>query len=58
LFRKPGVPRTVIVNDLNITVPDTVEATAHNGNITVTGTVSYGYQRIAAEATVAALVTG
>jgi osmotically-inducible protein OsmY len=41
--------------DLNITVPDTVEATAHNGNVIVTGTVSYGSQRIAAEATVAAL---
>ena len=43
--------------DLNITVPDTVEAAAHNGNITLTGTVSCGYQRIAAEATVA-LLTG
>jgi VCBS repeat-containing protein len=41
--------------DLNITIPDTVEAAAHNGSITLTGTVSYGYQRIAAEATVAAL---
>ena len=27
---------------LNVTVPDGVEATAANGNITLTGTVSYG----------------
>jgi osmotically-inducible protein OsmY len=40
---------------LNLTVPDTVEAEARNGNITLTGTVRYGYQRAAAEATVAAL---
>src|SRR5690242_12429091 len=41
--------------ELNITVPDTVEAAAHNGNITLAGTVRYGYERTAAEATVAAL---
>ncbi len=41
--------------DLNITVPDGVEATAHDGNITLTGTVRYGYQRTAAQTTVAAL---
>ena len=41
--------------DLNITVPDTVQATAQNGVITVTGTVQYGYQRTAAETSVAAL---
>jgi osmotically-inducible protein OsmY len=40
---------------LNVTVPDGVEATAKNGNITLTGTVSYGTQRAAAELTVAAL---
>jgi osmotically-inducible protein OsmY len=40
---------------LNLTVPDTVEAAASNGDITLTGTVSYGYQRTAAEATVGAL---
>ena len=34
---------------LNITVPDGVEATAKNGNLTLTGTVSYGTERIAAE---------
>src|ERR1700722_3187307 len=41
--------------DLSITVPDDVEATAHNGNITLTGTVRYGYQRSAAETAVTAL---
>jgi osmotically-inducible protein OsmY len=40
---------------LNLTVPDTVEASAHSGNVTLTGTVRYGYQRVAAEATVANL---
>jgi osmotically-inducible protein OsmY len=34
---------------LNIAVPDGVEATADNGNITLTGTVSYGAGRTAAE---------
>ena len=41
--------------ELSVSVPETVAATAHNGNITLTGTVRYGYQRTAAEATVAAL---
>jgi osmotically-inducible protein OsmY len=40
---------------LNITVPDTVEATARNGNVRLTGTVNYGSQRAAAELTVAGL---
>ena len=40
---------------LNITVPDGVEATARNGNIRLTGTVSYGSQRTAAELAVAGL---
>lgn len=40
---------------LNITVPDGVEATARNGNITLTGTVDYGTDRTAAEMTVAGL---
>jgi osmotically-inducible protein OsmY len=40
----------------NVTVPDTVEATAEDGNITLTGSVSYGSQRAAAEAAVAGLV--
>jgi osmotically-inducible protein OsmY len=34
---------------LNITVPDGVEATAKDGNITLTGTVNYGTERTAAE---------
>lgn len=38
--------------ELDITVSETVEAAAHNGYITPTGTVRYGYQRSApAEAT-------
>jgi osmotically-inducible protein OsmY len=41
--------------ELDITVPDGVEASARNGNITLTGTVRYGYERTAAEARVAAL---
>ncbi len=40
---------------LNITVPDGVEATARNGNLTLTGTVSYGTEMAAAEQTVAGL---
>jgi len=40
----------------NVTVPDTVEATAEDGNITLSGTVSFGSQRAAAEAAVAGLV--
>jgi osmotically-inducible protein OsmY len=49
---------TTTANDaltLNITVPDGVEASAHDGNVTLTGTVRYGYERTSAEATVAAL---
>ncbi len=34
---------------LNIAVPDGVEATAKNGNLTLTGTVSYGSERTTAE---------
>jgi osmotically-inducible protein OsmY len=41
--------------ELDITVPDTVEAAARNGNVTLSGTVRYGYQRSAAETRVAAL---
>ena len=40
---------------LNITVPDGVEATARDGNLTLTGTVSYGAERTAAEDAVAGL---
>jgi osmotically-inducible protein OsmY len=40
---------------LNIAVPDGVEATAKNGNLTLSGTVSYGAERTTAEDTVAGL---
>src|SRR6266568_3071528 len=40
----------------NITVPDGVEATASDGNIWLTGTVSHGSERTAAESAVAGLI--
>jgi osmotically-inducible protein OsmY len=49
---------TTVANDalrLNITVPGSVEAMANNGNVTLTGTVAYGTDMIAAEQTVAGL---
>jgi osmotically-inducible protein OsmY len=39
----------------NLTVPDSVEATAEDGNITLSGTVSYGTERAAAAEAVAGL---
>ena len=39
----------------DVTVPTGIEATAHNGNITLTGTVRYGSQRTAAELAVSGL---
>src|ERR1700758_3498785 len=39
----------------NVTVPDNVEATAEDGNITLTGTVSYVTERAAAAVAVAGL---
>jgi osmotically-inducible protein OsmY len=39
----------------DVTVPDSVEAIADDGNLTLTGTVSYGTQRAAAAAAVAVL---
>ena len=39
----------------DVTVPGNVEATAEDGNITLTGTVSYGTERAAAETAVASL---
>ena len=39
----------------NVTVPDGVEATANDGNVTLTGMVTYGAQRDAAEQAVAGL---
>ena len=41
---------------LNVTVPDSVEATARDGNLTLTGAVEYDRQRNAAELAVAGLV--
>jgi osmotically-inducible protein OsmY len=40
---------------LNVTVPEGVEAIARDGNLKLTGTVSYGPQRAAAEVAVAGL---
>ena len=40
---------------LNVTVPDGVEATARDGDLTLTGTVGYGAERGAAELAVAGL---
>jgi osmotically-inducible protein OsmY len=40
---------------LNVTVPDGVEATARDGNLTLTGLVEFGRQREAAELAVAGL---
>jgi osmotically-inducible protein OsmY len=40
----------------DVTMPDNVEATAEDGNITLTGTVSCGTERAAAEAVVAGLI--
>ncbi len=40
---------------LNVTVPDGVEATARDGNLTLSGTVGYGAERTAAELAVAGL---
>ena len=56
-FRDDAMLTTAANNALahNVTVPDGVEATAEDGNITLTGTVSYGTERAAAEASVAAL---
>jgi osmotically-inducible protein OsmY len=39
----------------NLTVPDSVEATAEDGNVTLSGTVSYGTERAAAAEAVAGL---
>ena len=39
----------------NVTVPDGAEATASDGNVTLTGTVSFGTERAAAERAVAGL---
>ena len=41
---------------MNVTVPDGVEATALDGNLTLTGTVGYGTERAAAETAVSGLI--
>jgi osmotically-inducible protein OsmY len=50
---------TTVANNalaVNVMVPDGVEATARDGNLTLTGVVKYGRQRKAAERAVAGLV--
>ena len=56
-FRDDVILTTAANNALaaNVTVPDGVEAIAEDGNVTLTGTVSYGAERAAAEQAVAAL---
>ena len=47
-YRDDAMLTTVANNrcsTLNISVPNSVEATAENGNLTLTGTVSYGAER-------------
>jgi osmotically-inducible protein OsmY len=57
-YRDDAILTTVANNALalNVTVPDGVEATALDGNLTLTGAVQYGRQRKAAELAVAGLV--
>src|SRR5215831_3015941 len=57
-FRDDAKLTTAANNALaaNVTVPDNVEATAEDGNIALTGTVSYGTERAAAETAVSGLV--
>ena len=45
--RVAGVANNALT--VNIAVPDGMEATAKNGNLTLAGTVSYGTRRTAAE---------
>ena len=56
-YRDDAMLTTVANNALalNVTVPDGVEATARDGNLTLTGAVEYGRQRKAAERAVAGL---
>ena len=57
-FRDDAKLTTAANNALaaNVTVPDSVEATAEDGNIALTGTVSYGTERAAAETAVSGLI--
>ncbi len=56
-YRDDAMLTTAANNALtqNVTVPNGVEATARNGNLTLTGTVTYGPQRAAAEMAVTRL---
>jgi osmotically-inducible protein OsmY len=56
-YRDDSILTTMANNALaaNISVPATVEATASNGNVMLSGTVRYGSERIAAELAVAGL---
>jgi osmotically-inducible protein OsmY len=56
-YRDDAMLTTAANNALtqNVTVPDGVEATARDGNVTLTGTLTYGAQRAAAEQAVAGL---
>jgi osmotically-inducible protein OsmY len=57
-FRDDAMLTTAANNalTLNVTVPDGVEATARDGNLTLTGTVGYGKERAAAERAVSGLI--
>jgi len=57
-FRDDAMLTTAANNALahNVTVPHGVEATADDGNVTLTGTVSYGTERAAAETAVSGLI--
>ena len=56
-YRDDAMLTTAANNALaaNITVPDGVEATARDGNVTLSGTVTFGPQRAAAESAIAGL---
>jgi osmotically-inducible protein OsmY len=56
-YRDDAILTTMANNALvaNISVPATVEATASNGNVMLSGTVRYGSERAAAELAVAGL---
>jgi osmotically-inducible protein OsmY len=56
-FRDDAMLTTAANNALllNVTVPDGVEATAQDGNLTLTGSVGYGTERAAAELAVSGL---
>ena len=56
-FRDDAMLTTAANNALalNVTVPDGVEATVSDGNVTLTGTVGYGIERAAAEQAVTGL---